>query len=74
MPNELDDFIVTKTVTEVFAVAASNLADAEDAVAKGEAELVQRNTQTIARPKPPPSTETDPKPKTSPALALRQNP
>lgn len=49
---QLDQWVVTKGVTEIFLVSAKDAKDAEDAVNKGEAVLIQRKTSSNSQPKP----------------------
>lgn len=53
MPDEtLEEFVVTKGVTEIYLVNAKDAKDAEAAVEIGNAVLIQRKTSSNAQPKP----------------------
>jgi len=55
---QLEQWVVTKGVTEIFLVAARDAKDAEDAVNKELGMLIQRKTSSNSQPKP--DTQTQP--------------
>jgi hypothetical protein len=54
---QLEQWVVTRGVTEIFLVAARDAKDAEEATDKGQAVLIQRKTSSNAQPKPDTSTQ-----------------
>ncbi len=48
----MDDYIVNRTTTEQIAIKATSLDDAEEKVAKGEGDILSRNKNVTARPRP----------------------